>query len=87
MSRFTPEEIGRLAKHGGKGYLSEVNVRYPKELHDLHNDLPFICEKLKINKVEKLVPNLYDKKIRHSHKSIRPSSQTWVDSSEGPSHN
>ena len=39
----------------------EVDVKYPKELHDLHNDLPFMCEKMKINKVEKLVPNLYDK--------------------------
>ena len=62
VSRFTPDEIGRLAKHGSKGYLLEVNVKYPKELHDLHNDLPFMCEKMVINKVEKLVPNLYDKK-------------------------
>ena len=61
LSRFTPEEIGRLAKHGSKGYLLEVDFKYPKELHDLHNDLPIMCEKLKINKVEKLVPNLYDK--------------------------
>ena len=62
LSRFTPKEIAGLAKHGTKGYLLEVDVRYPKELHDLHNDLPFMCEKLMINKVEKLVPNLYDKK-------------------------
>ena len=61
MSRFTSDEIGWLAKHGSKGYLSEADVRYPKELHDLYNDLPFMCEKLKINKVEKLVPNLYEK--------------------------
>ena len=59
LSRFTPDEIGRLAS---KGYLLEVDVKYPKELHDLHNDLPFMCEKMRINKVEKLVPNLYDKK-------------------------
>ena len=62
MSTFTPDEIGRLAKHGSKGYLLEVGVKYPEELHDLHNDLPFMCEKMKINKVEKLVPNLYNKK-------------------------
>ena len=61
VSRFTPEEIGRLAKLGSKGYMLEVDVKYPKEPHDLHNDLPFMCEKMKINKVEKLVPNLYDK--------------------------
>ena len=59
VSRFTPDEI---AKHGSKGYLLEVDVKYPKELHDLHNELPFMCEKMKISGVEKLVPNLYDKK-------------------------
>ena len=44
------------------GYLLEVDVRYPKNLHDYHNDLPFMCTKMKINGVEKLVPNLYYKK-------------------------
>ena len=43
------------------GYLLEVDVRYPKALHNYHNDLPFMCAKLKINGVEKLVPNLYYK--------------------------
>ena len=40
------------------GYLLEVDVAYPKELHDYRNDLPFMCAKMKINGVEKLVPNL-----------------------------
>ena len=56
------EEISKLANLKNKGHLLEVDVKYPKELHDFHNDLPFMCEKLKINVVEKLVPNLYDKK-------------------------
>ena len=56
-----PNEIRKLVKHKDKGYLLEVNVKYPKELHDSHNDLPFMCKKLKINGVEKLVPNLFDK--------------------------
>ena len=43
------------------GYLLEVDVAYPKELHDYHNDLPFMCAKMKINRVERLVPNLYYK--------------------------
>ena len=55
----TPDEI---AEQSDKGYLLEVDVKYPKELHNLHNDLPFMCEKMEINKVEKLAPNLYDKK-------------------------
>ena len=43
------------------GYLLEVGVQYPKEPHDHHNDLTFMCEKIRVNGVEKLVPNLYDK--------------------------
>ena len=73
VSRFTPDEIGRFVKRCSKGYLLEVNVKYPGRLHDLHNDLPFMCEKMKINKVEKLVPNLYDEKNYVIH--IRTSDQ------------
>ena len=40
----------------------EVDVKYPRELHDHHNDLPFMCEKIRVSGVEKLVPNLHDKK-------------------------
>ena len=57
-----PNEIRKLAKREDKGYLLEVDVSYPKELHNSHNDLPFICESMKINEVERLVPNLHNKK-------------------------
>ena len=57
-----PSKISQLAKRKSKGYLLEVDVRYPKELHDSHNDLSFMRERMKINGVEKLIPNLYDKK-------------------------
>ena len=73
VSRFTPDEIDVLAKHGSKGYLLEVDVKYPGGLHDLHNNLSFMCEKMKINKVEKLVPDLYDEKNCVIH--IRASDQ------------
>ena len=57
-----PNEISELASRTDKGYVLEVNVSYPKELHNQHNDLPFMCERMEINGVEKLVPNLRDKK-------------------------
>ena len=44
------------------GYIFEVDVKYPKRLHDLHSDLPFLSERIEINKCKKLVCNLYDKK-------------------------
>ena len=57
-----PNEISELATRTDKGYLLEVDVSYLKELHNPHNDLPFMCERMEINGVEKLVPNLRDKK-------------------------
>ena len=56
-----PDEIDELANRVDCGYLLEVDVFYPHELHDYHNDLPFMCDRMKINGVEKLVPNLYYK--------------------------
>ena len=39
----------------------EVDLEYPEKLHDLHNDYPLAPERLIVNKVEKLIPNLNDK--------------------------
>ena len=70
-----PSSLERSAKHvrneefiknnnenDKKGYILEVDVRYPKKLHDLRSDLPFLPERMEINKYKKLVCNLYDKK-------------------------
>lgn len=45
------------------GYLLEVDLSYPSHLHDLHNNYPFLCEKMKSkdSKTEKLILNLNDK--------------------------
>ena len=45
-----------------KGYLLEVDVEYPKELHKNHNELPFLSKRMKFGREEKLVTNLKDKK-------------------------
>ena len=54
--------VDMFAAEKNHGYLLEVDVSYPEKLHDLHNDIPFMCSKMKVNGVEKLIPNLYDKK-------------------------
>ena len=36
----------------------KFDVEYLKELHKKHNKLPFLAEKIKIEKTDKLVPNL-----------------------------
>ena len=35
----------------------EFDVQYLEKLHELHNDLPFLPERMKIEKVEKFVTN------------------------------
>ena len=39
----------------------EVDVQCLEKLHEIHNNLPFLLEIMKIEEVEKLVPNWYDK--------------------------
>ena len=59
---FTPEKTEELVKKDMRGYLLEVDVEYSKGLHENHNVLPFLVEKMKIGRKKKLVPNLKDKK-------------------------
>ena len=36
----------------------EVDLVYPQSLHDLHNDYPLAAERIEVNKIDKLIPNL-----------------------------
>ena len=33
-------------ENNDKGYILEVDVKYPKRLHELHSDLPFLSERM-----------------------------------------
>ena len=66
--------IKNYDKESDEGYILEVDVEYPKNLHHLHSDLPFLPKRKKINKCNKLVCNLYDKKNYVVH--IRSLKQT-----------
>ena len=44
-----------------------MDVKYPKRLHELHSDLPFLSERMKIDKCNKLVCNLSNKKKYVTH--------------------
>ena len=61
-SKIDEEFIKNYDEGNDKGYILEVDVKYPKELHDLHSDLPFLPERMKIDKCKKLVYNLHNKK-------------------------
>ena len=44
-------------------YFFEVDAQYPKKLHEIHNDLPFLQKKKKkSHKIDKRVAILHDKK-------------------------
>ena len=62
MSRFDTDFIKNYDEDSKEGYILKVDIEYPKDLHDLHSDLPFLPERMKINKCNKLVCNLFDKK-------------------------
>ena len=61
LSIFTEDFIKNYDEEDDTGYLFVVDVEYPKNLHKLHSDLPFLPERMKINKCDKLVCNLNDK--------------------------
>ena len=63
ISEFNESFIKNYDENSNNGYILEAVVEYPKNLQDLHNDLSFLSERIKINKCNKLVSNLYDKKI------------------------
>ena len=44
-----------------KGYILEVDIDFLEEPLNLHIDFPFLAERMKIDKYNKLVCNLYDK--------------------------
>ena len=42
-------------------FLKLIPNTIPKKLHEFHNDLPFLSERIKIEKVEKLIATLWNK--------------------------
>ena len=59
--------IKNYDENNDKGYIFEVDVKYPKRLHNLHSDLPFLSERMEVNKCKKLVCNLFNKKKYVAH--------------------
>ena len=62
VTEIDEEFIKNCDEDSDKGYILEVDVKYPKKLHDLHSNLPFLPKRMKIDKCKKLVCNLRNKK-------------------------
>ena len=55
-------KVSELETWENHSCILEVDLEYPRSVHDLHSDYPFAPEQIKANKVSKLIPNLGDKK-------------------------
>ena len=62
ISKSDEKFIKNYDEDSTKVYILEVDVEYSKDLHNLHSDLPFLSERIKIKTSNKLVCDLYDKK-------------------------
>ena len=74
-----------------KGYNFEVDVKYPRRLHDLHSDLLFLHKKMKIDKCnlrnkKKYVVHIrslkqalnYELKLKKVHRIIEFNQESWL---------
>ena len=53
-SQFSKNFIENYNEDKDEGYFLEVDVQYPRKLHELHNNLPFFLKKWKFKKLENL---------------------------------
>lgn len=63
--QFTDEEISNMSDDAPIGHFFEVDLEYPENLHDLHNDYPFCAENANVpnkDNVKKLLLTFNDKK-------------------------
>ena len=61
LSKYTEQAIQMYDENSDYGAILEVDVEYPPMVRAKHKDLPFLSQKKKISKVDKLVTTLDDK--------------------------
>ena len=61
LSKFNDHFIKNYDENSDKRYILQVDVKYPKNLFNLHKDLPFLPERKKIEKCKELVFNIHNK--------------------------
>ena len=50
INKYTPEYIMNMADRSSDGAFLVVDLEYPKELHDYHNDYPLAPQRKKVTK-------------------------------------
>lgn len=51
-----------IKKKVSEGHIFKVDAKYHKHLHEWHNDLPFLPEKIRIKKCHNFLCHIYDQK-------------------------
>ena len=59
--KFNEGFIKSYYENSNKGYFLQADIDYPKELFNLHKDLPFLPERKKVEKVERLICSIGNK--------------------------
>ena len=72
-NQFSEDFIKSYNEESNEGYFLEVDVQYPEKLNE-HNDLPFLPERMKIEKSKSLLL-IY---ICSLHKKLRRSIKSWI---------
>ena len=62
LSQFKEDFIKNYDENNDKGYFLEVDVEYPENLFNVHRDLPFLHERKRIGKCNKLVCDFHYKR-------------------------
>ena len=53
--QFNKDFIKSYNEESDEGYFLKVDVQYPKKLHELHKDLPFLSERMKVKQSKSLL--------------------------------
>ena len=62
LSDFNEDFKKNYHENRDEGYFLEMDIEYPKQLFGSHKELPFLPERRKLEKVEKLVCSIETKK-------------------------
>ena len=87
LSKFNENFIKKYDEDSNTGCFLEIDVDYPKTLFNSHKDLPFLPERKKVEKVEKLICSIGEKKKCYSHKSFKTRSISWPKTKKGTQSN
>ena len=82
---LTEEEINEMMGDHTKirSCTVRVDLEYPKELNDLHNEYPLAVESVMVDGVRKLIPNLHDKRKSRSSALLPEERNDFEEDSRG----